>query len=271
MKHRSKITITAAALVIGGISGIGGSVPLAHANEAVGEPPEAVREAVICRPVKPIVKHLRKITDIPAENRTLVDTVISLQLKALDGGDMPERLFVKTSDQEKTLTLDEAGYVEDFMSLSAQGEDAVFCIQDPARAGTSRSKPGLNINMSTVTKYISASGRHSLEDLLIGAQQGKTHYKKTFGGGVKNAFIPSIDHVLVSPLGGMELPKISVVGENGPVDIKIEETSYGAKRFHVMSVKEMKKAGAQALLITGGYELKPVPSVKKLRKFGMID
>jgi hypothetical protein len=232
---------------------------------------KALREAVTCRPVKAIARFLKKIDEIPAKDRSLVDTFISLQVKALDGGDLPQRLYVKTNDQEKTLLLDEAGFVKDFAKLSSKSEESFFCIEDPSRAGRVISEPGLNVHMSTVTKYKSASGTHDIETLLAGMEQGKAHYKKTFGGGVKNAFIPSIDHVLVSPIGGQPLPKVSVLGASGPVDVDIEQVSYGPKVFFVLSVKEMRKAGAQSLLVDGGYELKPVPSVKKLRKFGMID
>lgn len=243
----------------------------ASGPEALAQESAATRSAIICRPVKAVVKFLKKIEDIAPESRSIVDTVMSVQIKALDGKDMPKRIYVSVGDQETPLTLDPAGYIEGFSRLSGMPEETQFCIEDPARAGTPLSSPGLNVHMSSSTQYLAADGRHDIATLLLGGKHGKTHYKKTMGGGIKNAFIPRIDHVLVSPVGGKALPEVSVLRGDVAVDVAIEEVGYGPARFHVISLKDMKKAGAESLRITGGYTLKPVPSVKKLRKFGLID
>ena len=248
-----------------------GAVMFAGAGAAYAADTAELREAVTCKPVENIVKFMQKIDDIPKDDSTVIITKVGAQIKAADGGEMPLRVYSKVGDQETPLLIDPAGTIENFDRLMAMPEETQMCIEDPARAGTPSDEPGLTFSLSTDTEYSETTGRHSLEQLRLGSKEGKTHYKTVYGGGIRNAFIPDINHVLIAPVEGQPLPKIFVEKDGAPIDVKIEEVGYELDRFHVVSVKDMRKAEADFLVVEGPYTLQPVPSVKKLRSFGMID
>lgn len=247
------------------------AVMFAGAGTAYAADAAELREAVSCKPVEDIVKFMKKIDDIPKDKSTVVVTKAGAQIEAADGGDMPLRVFSKVGDQETPLEVDSEGVLVNFSRLMAMPEETQMCIEDPARAGTPRDEPGLDFRLSVETVYRELTGRHSLEQLRLGSKEGKKHYKVLYGGGIKNAFIPDIDHVLVAPVEGQPLSKVSVEKDGASIDVEIEELGPEKDRAYVISVKDMKKAEADFLIIEGLYKLTPVPSVKKLRSFGLID
>jgi len=225
-----------------------------------------IRERITCFPAKGLVKMMSKINDLPEDRLDTVKTLISAGFDVPDGEALPDRLFVRDGDQERDFTLLGDGSVPDFTTLKTASKTSELCSDDPSRAGLPRTEDGIRFNLSPDIMFLNQSGSHDIAELRDGVKDGKSHFKKLFGGGVVSLLIPKATHVMVEYSDDDVSPDIQALKAGQIVSgLDIEAFNGG----HVIALKELEKLEIDVLEIRGGgYKLKPVPSVKKMKSLG---
>lgn len=234
---------------------------------AVADDETPSRKVTECVPAKDIIKFMSKFDKMKPERRDTVDAAMTAKF-IITEGDRPERLYMKDGDTVTPLTIAENGDVPDFMTIKTGSKKAELCVDDPARAGMDRDKDGSEFEIDVEIKFKQAAGTHSLAEIIDGAGDGKSFYKKIVPGPVK-LMIPKMTHVGITYDDPEILPDIRAFnGDTHLSDLIIEP--YG--RMNVISVEHLEELGTEQLRIAGGpYKMEPVPSIKKMNSLGFGD
>lgn len=229
---------------------------------------ESIRKEVYCFPVQYARETIEKLSAAGADKTDVVAPPLSPRFRIFDGGDLPQRYFLKTAARSETeFTINADGAVPDFIShIEAAEKGGDICIQDAARIGRPGDDEGLYFEMGLTPEFKNTSGRYSLSELKEGTRDGKSLYKRMIPS-VARLFMPNTDHLslrytqadtpfqVVAYKGELALPQITAQLYNGA---------------HVFDLDDLEDMDADRLEIIGGdYVLSPVPSIKTMKKFGI--
>lgn len=226
-----------------------------------------LREEVYCFPLKHATDLVEELSTADANQKDVVDTVLAPRFRIFDGGDLPQRFFIRGAS-ETNFTVDAEGRVPDFLEKIGNAEDsAALCIQDINRIGRPGDDEGLYFEMGLTPKFKNRSGQYTLVELAEGASDGKVLYKKMIPK-VARLFMPDTKHMSLRYEDITTPFQISAFKDDVRLDDDIAAEFYNES--HVFSLKALKKIGADRIVIEGGpYQLSPVPSVKMMKKFGV--
>jgi len=227
-----------------------------------------------CIKVKKIVKKAKVFADLRAEKLDTVNTIPSLQIIVSEGKTPPDRLFFRDKDGTETeFTLGYEGYVDAFEKIASFDKKGSMCFQSKAKAAAPDEKVGFNFSVDFNVFYNNGSGLHTLAELEDGLKDGKTHYKKLFGGPM-SVMVPKLTHIGVANFDtevaiAAEPLSIFAMKNGAQVDGLIVEEFAG---LSVVSIAQLQTLGAEGLSVKGGvYKLMPIPSIKKMKKLGFGD
>ena len=117
---------------------------IVFASVGTAQAEQKLRGEVFCYPAKDVPKLVNKLSEIDASRRDVVDVALTPKFLIKDGGDWPERFFIKTADAEIDVPIEKpSGETPRFVSVAIQNADGDICVADKARAQRPEDDEGL--------------------------------------------------------------------------------------------------------------------------------
>ena len=206
-------------------------------------------------------KLLAKTSGVEAQYREVVNADIAMGITMENDAPFPERFTFREGDVDTDLPILSDGSIPAANDIAGKG-DGEFCIIDPRIADEANNTVGASVDVDADVLFLNTSGTHSLSELTIGLKDGKRFYKKLYGA---MASLIKISHVMIDYEEDGVAPQISALKDGEIFGGLQTEEFYGA---YLVSIKALKKMGADGLSIRGGaYTLSPVPNKKTLEKY----
>ena len=256
-------------VLAGGVAAILTTSP-AWAGEA-----EDLAAGIKCKDAKGVIKMTQKFDKLKPAKKDTVSAIPEMRIITQDGGALPKRLFFRTDKQESDFSVASDGRVTDFARIRTMDKNGEMCLQSPAYIGQADGKSGVGMSLDFNVLYKNSSGQHTLAELLDGARDGESHYKKLFPGPLA-IMVPKMTHV------GIEYPgrePAQIKAMLSTIGSQIYATKAGKKvsglnietfgGMYVVALEDIKDLGADGLAVKGGaYTMTPIPSIEKMKKLG---
>ncbi len=225
-----------------------------------------LRGEVFCFPAKDVTRLVDNLKQVKADRRDVVDININPKFLIKDGGDWPERFFLRGKTTKIDMPVEKpSGLTPTFIKQIYAHPESDICIADKSRANRPEYDEGLYFEMGLSPLFHNSSGRHAMKELEEGAKDGKKFYKKMIPAVVR-IFMPDTDHLAVR-YNDLRVDGAEIFAQVGDENIKLSAELF--KEMHVVSLGALKKMGASGLIVKGGaYHLQPTVSVKTMKKFG---
>ena len=226
-----------------------------------------------CLPAKKIIKMTRKFDKLKPEKRDTVTTVPEMKLTAKGAGKLPERVYFRTGAAEEAFNMDTDGWVTDFERIGTMDKNGELCMQGKHFANKKDEEAGINLSIDFDVLFKNTSGTHTMAELVDGAKDGKSHYKKMFPGPMA-LMVPKMTHLgvvyLVEDAALASLsPQISAT-KNGEKITGLLAENFGD--MYVVGLEDLQNLGADGLKIEGEkYQLLPIPSIQKMKDLGFAE
>jgi len=224
-----------------------------------------MRGEVFCFPAKDVPKIVESLNEVDASRRNIVDVSLAPKFLIKDGGTWPERFFIRTETSEIDIPVEKpSGDTPTFFDVAINHSQGDICVADKARANRPEYDEGLYFEMGLSPLFHNRSGQHELAELKEGTKDGKKFYKKMIPAAVR-MFMPDTKYLAIR-YDDFRLTSQIFANIDGQ-EVKLEPKLY--KDMHVISFRDLKDLGSEALIIKGGaYQLQPTVSVKTMKKFG---
>jgi len=228
-------------------------------------PPENIRGEIFCFPTKKVPKLVKKLGEVKASRRDVVDVGLMPKFLIKDGGDWPDRFFLRTETDEIDIPIHKpSGETPAFLHIAKSHPKGEVCVQDKARAARPVGDEGLYFEMGLAPLFHNRTGRHDLAELSEGTKDGKSFYKKMIPGPLA-VVVPDTKYLAVR-YDDFRREAMIYARVNGK-DIPLMPERF--KDLHIIALKTLKDMGASALVIKDGpYQLQPTVSAKLMKKFG---
>ena len=238
---------------------------IVFASVGTAQAEQKLRGEVFCYPAKDVPKLVNKLSEIDASRRDVVDVALTPKFLIKDGGDWPERFFIKTADAEIDVPIEKpSGETPTFLSVAMQNADGDICVADKARAQRPEDDEGLYFEMGLAPLFHNRSGVHDLAELKEGTKDGKKFYKKMIPSAV-SMFMPDTKCLAVRYDDFRLTSQIFARVADQEIPVQTERL----KDMHVVTLESLEDMGATALVIKGGaYQLQPTVNVKMMKRFG---
>jgi len=227
---------------------------------------DKLRGEVFCFPAKDVSKIVNSLKEVKESHRDVVDVNLNPKFIIKDGGVWPEEFYLQTEDAKIDIPVEKpSGLTSTFLEEAFAYPDSDVCVRDKTRADRPETDEGLYFEMGLSPFFHNRSGRHDIDELIEGAKDGKSFYKKMIPS-VARMFMPDTDYLAVKyddrRMTGAEI--FALVG-----DEEVPLTGELYKEMFVISCDELEDIDATALIIKGGaYHLQPTVSVKTMKRFG---
>ncbi len=240
----------------------------AHASEAAD-----LAAGIKCMPAKKIIKLTRKFNKLKPEKRDTVGVVPEMKLTTTGESELPERVYFRTGAVEEAFAMDADGWVTDFARIATMDKEGDLCMQDEHFAGKKDEDAGINLSIDFDVLFKNTSGTHTLAELLDGAKDGKSHYKKMYPGPLA-LMVPKMTHVgvvyLVEDAALASLTPQIFATKDGQKITGLAVENFGG--MFVVGIEDLQNMGADGLKIEGNkYELLPIPSIQKMKDLGFAE
>lgn len=237
----------------------------ANAQAQSNDLPTDIRGEVFCFPAKKIPKLVKKLGEVKETRRDVVDVGLMPRFLIKDGGDWPERFFIRTQDKEIDIAIQKpSGETPDFLDVARAHPRGDVCVQDKARALRPKYDEGLYFEMGLAPLFHNRTGEHPLDELTEGTKDGKSFYKKMIPSAL--ALVMPDTKYLAVRYDDFRRDSMIYARVNGK-DIPLMPKAF--KDLHVVSLKSLQEMEASALIVKGGaYQLQPTVSTKLMKKFG---
>lgn len=225
-----------------------------------------VREETRCFPAEGIIGFMTRFDGLDETKTDTLHAVFAANINIEDEGGFPDRIYIKSGDQETDMPLDDEGLIQGFTPIiKAAPEGTEICIDDKARAGTPVDQPGATFSLPLSIRMKNESGTYDMAELKDALKDGKSFYKKMVGGAMA-LLVPKMTHLIVT-YEEKETPlNLAVFNGDELIESPVAEVFNGG---HVIRYKDLKKAGATRVEISGGeHRILPAPSIKTMEKFG---
>ncbi len=225
-----------------------------------------LRGEVFCFPAKDVTRLVDNLKKVKAERRDVVDVNINPKFLIKDGGDWPERFFLRGKTTEIDIPVEKpSGLTPSFIKEVYAHPESDICIADKSRANRLEYDEGLYFEMGLSPIFHNSSGRHAMKELEEGAKDGKKFYKKMIPAVVR-IFMPDTDYLAVR-YNDLRVDGAEIFAQVGDENIKLSAELF--KEMHVVALDKLQDMGASGLIVKGGaYHLQPTVSVKTMKKFG---
>lgn len=227
---------------------------------------DKLRGEVFCFPAKDVPKIVDNLKEVDKDRRDVVDVNIAPKFIIKDGGDWPERFFLRADSAEIDIPVEKpSGDTPSFIQQAYAYPESDVCVADKARALRSEYDEGLYFEMGLSPLFHNRSGRHPMKELQEGTKDGKKFYKKMIPA-VARMFMPDTDYLAVK-YDDMRIADAKIFAVTDAGDVPLTAELY--KEMHVVSLDVLEDMKASALLIKGGaYQLQPTVSVATMKRFG---
>ena len=211
---------------------------------------------IACIEAGDFVKILGKLDKLKPKQIDTVGMSPIMQLKAIDGGALPSRVYHRYNGAETPFHLDADGYVTDFTNIKTMHKKGDMCMEDKTRIGADDDEDRLSLNIDMDLSFHNTSGVYTMAELKDGLKDGRAHIKKIVPGPV-SLIIPKFTHLSIETADDVSVD-IAAYKEgaalSGLTVLNLEGTQ-------IVSYKQLKTLGADSLRITGGaYTMGPMPS-----------
>lgn len=240
------------------------SAPIALADDV--EDIVELREETRCFAAKGIRDFMKRFDGLDDTKTDTLKAVFAANIDIRDEGSFPDRVYIKSGDDETNMPLDGEGVIQDFtQTVKTSPAEAELCIQDKARAGTPVNEPGAVLSLPLSVRMKNQSGRYDMAELQDGLKDGKSFYKKMVGGPAA-LLVPKMTHLVIA-YDEDDVPlNLAVFKGDEPIDAPKVEPFNGA---HVIRFKDLKKLDVTRIEISGGsHRISPAPSIETMKKFG---
>lgn len=249
---------------------VGGLCVALISHTALASDAADMAAGIKCIEARKIIKMTRKFDELKPAKKDTVNTVPSMKLTASKGAALPERVYFRNGKTETLFNMDKDGWVTDFDRISTMVKKGEMCMQGKQFASKKGEQSGINLSIDFDVLFKNTSGTHTMAELLDGAKDGKSHYKKMFPGPMA-LMVPKMTHVGVvykvedAALANLS-PQIYATKDGKKINGLLVENFDG---MFVVGIKDLQNLGADGLKIEGGkYELLPIPSIEKMKKLG---
>lgn len=224
-----------------------------------------LRGEVYCFPAKDVPKIVDRLAQVEESRRDVVDVALTPKFLIKDGGNWPERFFIRTQTSEIDVPIEKpSGFTPNFLEAAMANASGDICVTDKARASRPEDDEGLYFEMGLSPLFHNRSGVHELSELKEGVKDGKKFYKKMIPAAV-SMFMPDTKYLAVR-YDDFRLTS-QVFATVADKQIALEPEVF--KDMHVISLETLEEMDATALVIKGGaYQLQPTVSVKMMKRFG---
>lgn len=234
---------------------------------------EDMAVGIKCLPAKKIIKMARKFDKLKPEKRDTVGVVPEMKLSTTGSGKLPERVYFRTGAGEEAFNMDADGWVTDFDRIGSMDKKGELCMQGKHFAGKQDDEAGINLSIDFDVLFKNTSGTYSMAELLDGAKDGKSHYKKMFPGPMA-LMVPKMTHVgvvyLVEDAALASLTPQIFATKDGKKLTGLEVENFDG--MFVIGIEDLQNIGADGLKIEGEkYELLPIPSIEKMKSLGFAE
>lgn len=260
------------------MSAISMPVYVAYADDAQGmsqDLSQDLNDGVKCKPVKSIIKRMRKLEGMDADIVDTVTTSSVMSIKTKDEGPLPDAVFFRNKGVKTAFTIADDGKITDFKKIAFFDKKGEFCIQDKRYFGKTKeqTKGIFSVSLSLDVAFKDAKGLHTLDKIRDGLKDGKSHYKKMFPTPLK-LMIPKMTHIGVAYKdneNGRERKDPEIFAVLDDMNLSGLQMEYFSAMY-IIAVEDLQTLGADSLKITGGdYTLYPLPGIEKMKKFGFVD
>jgi len=227
---------------------------------------DKLRGDVFCFPAKDVPRLVDNLKEIKQDRRDIVDVDINPKFLIKDGGDWPERFFLRTESAEIEVPVEKpSGLTPTFINEVYAHPESDVCVADAARAARPEYDEGLYFEMGLSPLFHNVSGVHEMAELKEGTKDAKKFYKKMIPAAVR-MFMPDTDYLAVN-YNDLRVSGAEIFARVRGEDVPLQAELY--KEKHVVSYEDLKEMGASALIVRGGaYTLQPTVSVKTMKRFG---
>ncbi len=232
------------------------------AHMAAADEPE-LRDLIECTPGKSFSKMAGGLADLDDDKLDTINTNPSFTLEAADGGEMPERIFIRSGETDINLDVSDEGEVADFINLFLEDEKAELCVEDPSRAGKPKEKGAFSMAMKFNMNFIDNNGTYPLPVLKDGLKDGKSALKKMMPGPV-SLLIPKLSHIYIEYEDDMTEPSFRAL--DGDQDLGEPGFVKFGPAF-LIAYEDLKDMDADTLKVLGGaHTISPSLSPKRMAK-----
>lgn len=237
-------------------------IAMPHSAQAA----DNLRGEIFCFPAKGVPQMVERLEAMDAARTNIVDVDIMPKFLIRDGGDWPERFFLRGDGREIDIPVEKpSGATPSFLTQLKTNPNTDICVADKSRAMRPENDEGLYFEMGLSPLFHNRSGRHAMKELKEGTQDGKIFYKKMIPAALR-MFMPDTDYLAVK-YDDMRVTGAQIFAITDAGNVPLMAELY--KDMHVVSFENLKDMKATALLIKGGaYNLQPTVSVATLKRFG---
>lgn len=224
-----------------------------------------LRGEIFCFPAKKVPKLVKKLGEVKETRRDIVDVGLMPRFLIKDGGDWPDRFFIRTKTGNIDIPIKKpSGETPKFLKIAKANPKGDICVADKTRADRLAGDEGLYFEMGLAPLFHNRSGEHDLAELIEGAKDGKSFYKKMVPGPV-SVILPDTKYLAVR-YDDFRRKAMIYARVNGKEILLMPEPF---KDLHIVPLSTLKDMGASALVVKGGtYQLQPTVSAKLMKKFG---
>ena len=216
-----------------------------------------------CFPAEGIVKYYKKMSSLKPARLDTLEAMMSAKFVREDDTIPLPKFWARSDGADTQFNVADDGIVTDFhVKASALPETAQLCGETRTPDGA---EPKIGLSMDSDVLFKNRTGPYSLAELQDGVADGKSFYKKMFGGPMA-LLVPKMTHLSLEYLDKDAPLQLSFTQAGQAVDTPPVDT-FG-KTF-VIALKDIENSGADTMTVGGGaFKLMPSPSVKKMKSLG---
>ena len=242
-----------------GVAVVLGTVSFAAAAEDIAAPTIAEK----CFPAEGLVKFYEKMGSLKPARTDTLEAVMNAQFSRDDTAVSFPKFWSRSEGADTVFEVSAKGQVIDFHTrLKTLPKTADLCGEALSQDGK---EPKIGLSIDNDVLFKNRTGPYSLAELQDGVADGKSFYKKMFGGPMA-LLVPKMTHLSLEYLDKSAPLNVSFSAAGQAVDTPpVEE--FG-KTF-VIALKDIEASGADIMNVNGGaFKLMPSPSVKKMKSLG---
>lgn len=216
-----------------------------------------------CFSAKGLVKFYDKMSELKPARTDTLEAVMTAAFEREDDSQALPNFWARSEGVDTPFNVAADGRVTDFhQKLQGLPITAELCGQVLTKEGET-SKIGMNIDNDVLFK--NRTGPYSLAELQDGVADGKSFYKKMFGGPIA-LLVPKMTHL-----------SLEYLYKDTPLNVSFTQAGQAVSRppveqfgkTFVIALEDIEASGADTMTVGGGaFKLMPSPSVKKMKSLG---
>lgn len=219
-----------------------------------------------CFSAEGLVKFYEKMSSLKAARLDTLEPVMSAEWERLEEGPAFPKLWTRADGIDMPLTAQADGRIVGFDTrLKTMTKEAEICGE---KIDEDEDNPKFNLSFDSDIMFKNRTGPYSLAELQDGVADGKSFYKKMFGGPLA-LLVPKMTHLTVQYLT-KDTPLQLTFTQAGTAVAMPPYEKFGGT--YVIALEDIEASGADTMTVSGGeFKLMPTPSVKKMKSLGFSE